>query len=334
MRDVLISQKGEAGCITLNRPVALNALSEQMIGTIAAALEAWRDDAAISRIVVDAVGDKAFCAGGDVRGLYHAAMAGDHDAARFFRKEYHLNAALAEYPKPVISFMHDIVMGGGVGLGCHVAHRVIAPDAVLAMPETRIGLVPDIGGTHLLAQMPGGLGLYFGLTSARMTGLQAVAGGFADHAIPMTQWDALKQDIYHCADPAMLRDVSEPAAEALDSLRDQMDPIFQNKTVREIWAACDGITLGATLSGLSPLSIIVTWHLITHAAQAPGLRAALEREFRVTSRAVEHTDLLEGVRAALVDKDQTPKWRYRTIQDVPGDAVEALLAPVAKGLFT
>ncbi len=331
--DVLISQIGVSGMVTLNRPQALNALSEEMVDTISDALNAWRDDDTITRVIITATGARAFCAGGDVRGLYMAEQAGQGDAAWFFRKEYHLNAALAKYPKPIISFMHGFVMGGGVGLGCHVSHRVIDPAASLAMPETRIGLVPDVGGTHLLAQMPGDLGMYFALTGAHMTGLQAVAGGFADYGISVEKWDGLIEALQEGADLNTLDRVSIDATGALDDVKHSVTGSFSGKTLYDLAAGLRGGAFANAFDGLSPISLCLTFQLIRAAKRNPGLPPALEREFRFTSRAVGQSDFMEGVRAALVDKDQSPNWCFQTLDDVPDDVIDGLLTPVSPPLF-
>ncbi len=169
MTDIDIRQQGRAGRITLNRPKALNALTYDMIRAIEAALDAWRDDDAVKLILIDAIGDRAFCAGGDIADLYRTGTAGDFAyGQQFWRDEYRMNAKLAEYPKPVVSFLQGFTMGGGVGVGCHASHRIVGDTSQIAMPECGIGLVPDVGGSLILARAPGHLGEYLGLTASRM----------------------------------------------------------------------------------------------------------------------------------------------------------------------
>ena len=191
-----VVRDGRAGRIVLNRPSALNALTPRMIADLRTAIETWRHDDTVEILLIEGAGDRAFCAGGDIREIYEAGRMGDHGfARRFWSEEYRLNAALANYPKPIVSFLHGFVIGGGVGIGCHVSHRIAAPDARFAMPECSIGLVPDVGGTLLLASAPGRIGEYMALTGARITGSQAVSAGFADHLVSRSVWEDLRSEL-------------------------------------------------------------------------------------------------------------------------------------------
>ncbi len=172
--DVIIRREGRAGRLTMNRPQALNALTTPMVGMITKALAEWRDDAAVELVVLDAVGDRALCAGGDVMSLYESRTQGSAFAREFWSAEYRLNAMIGRYPKPFVAIMDGIVMGGGIGLSAHASHRIVTERSMLAMPETGIGLVPDVGGTWLLARAPGEVGTYLGLTGARMSGADAI----------------------------------------------------------------------------------------------------------------------------------------------------------------
>ena len=184
MDDLIIRTDRRAGRITFNRPQALNALSHDMALAIHAALNDWRDNPQVDLVIIDAVGDKAFCAGGDIAAVYHAGRAGDHAVgAQFFFDEYRMNAAIAEYPKPIVAFMQGFVMGGGVGVGGHASHRIVGDTTQIAMPESGIGLIPDVGGTYLLSRAPGRLGEYIGLTASRMGPGDAIHAGFADSVI-------------------------------------------------------------------------------------------------------------------------------------------------------
>ena len=196
MSDIHIRTEGRAGRITLTRPKALNALTYDMCIAVEDALDRWRDDEAVALVILDAEGDKAFCAGGDIAEMYRTGTAGDYDYGRtFWRDEYRLNAKLAEYPKPVVAFLQGFTMGGGVGLGGHVSHRIVGESSQVSMPECGIGFVPDVGGTHLLAQAPARLGAYLGLTAARMDAGDAIHAGFADIYVPEAQWPALKETL-------------------------------------------------------------------------------------------------------------------------------------------
>ena len=192
MSEVDIRVTGRTGRITLHRPKALNALTADMVDRIEAVLDEWAADDRIAMLVIDAEGDKAFCAGGDLAQIYASGIAGDYEPARqFWRTEYRMNAKLFEFPKPVASFLQGFTMGGGVGLGCHASHRVVCENSQISMPETAIGLVPDVGGTMILSRAPGRLGEYLGTTARRMGPADAILAGFADYYVPREAWPAL-----------------------------------------------------------------------------------------------------------------------------------------------
>ena len=192
MTDIMIRKDGRAGRITLNRPAALNALTHEMCLALDAALITWATDASVAVVVIDAAGDRAFCAGGDVAELYARGSRGDHGFGRtFWRDEYRLNARIGAYPKPVVSLIHGFCMGGGVGVAGHASHRVAAENAQIAMPECALGLVTDVGGTALLSRAPGRLGAWLGLTGTRMGPADAIFAGFADVHIPQAAWPDL-----------------------------------------------------------------------------------------------------------------------------------------------
>jgi len=203
--DIHIRKEGRAGRITLTRPKALNALSYDMCGAIEAALDAWRDDEDVALVLIDAEGDRAFCAGGDIQQLYDTGRAGDYAyGRRFWADEYRLNAKIARYPKPYVALMQGFVMGGGVGISCHGSHRVVCESTQVAMPECGIGLVPDVGGSLLLARAPGRTGEYLGTTGTRMGPDDAIYAGFADIFVPKSEWDELCTEIIESGDPGVL----------------------------------------------------------------------------------------------------------------------------------
>ncbi|MBN9023866.1 MAG: enoyl-CoA hydratase/isomerase family protein, partial [Rhizobiales bacterium] len=205
MDHVLTRIEGRAGRITLARPEALNALDHAMTRAIASAMEAFAADDAVGIVIIDAAGDRAFCAGGDVRRIWHASRAGDPALGRlFWRDEYRLNARLAAFPKPVVSLMQGFVMGGGVGLGCHLSHRILDPVAEVAMPEAAIGFLPDVGGSLLLARAPDRIGIWMGLTALRLGAADAVHAGFADRVVPRAAWPDLIAGLGATADPALI----------------------------------------------------------------------------------------------------------------------------------
>ncbi|MEF9605387.1 enoyl-CoA hydratase/isomerase family protein, partial [Paracoccus sp. PXZ] len=196
-----------------NRPQALNALSHEMALAIDAALQEWRDDPEVALVVIDAAGERAFCSGGDIAAVYRAGLAGDHRVGRdFFRDEYRMNARIKDYPKPIVAFMQGFVMGGGVGVGGHAGHRIVGDSTRIAMPETGIGLIPDVGGSWLLGHAPGHVGEYLGLTGARMGPGDAIFAGFADAYIPEAEWPALIERLAETGDVAAIAGHPRPEA--------------------------------------------------------------------------------------------------------------------------
>ncbi|SHI66778.1 3-hydroxyisobutyryl-CoA hydrolase [Wenxinia saemankumensis] len=332
--EVLIRREGRAGRITLNRPGALNALTHDMVRRIDTALVDWAGDPAVELVLIDAAGAKAFCAGGDIAELYRAGRTGDFGTGRrFWRDEYRMNARLAEFPKPVIAFLHGFVMGGGVGVGCHASHRIVGESARIAMPECGIGLVPDVGGSWLLARAPGRLGAWLALTTARMTDADAILCGFADHAVPEAAWDALKAELVRTGQAGVVARAALPAPQApLAEMRGGIDRLFAPGTLADLvdrLEAEEGEVARTALSRLrrnDPLAMAVTLELLRRQAGAPDIRAALELEYRATSRAMERGNFLEGIRAAIIDRDGAPDWPLG-LREVPPEAVEAMLAP-------
>lgn len=335
--DIHIRRDGAAGCITLNRPAALNALTHAMCGQIEAALDRWQDDGAVKHIVIDALGDKAFCAGGDIQDLYAAGKSGDFAfGQRFWADEYRLNARLSEYPKPVVSFLQGFTMGGGVGIGCHGSHRIVDTNSRIAMPECSIGLVPDVGGSLLLARAPGHLGEYLGLTTARMTGADAIYAGFADYLIPMDRWAGMKTALIAGQDPdSLAKNAAQTGQTTLPALQNLIDESFAGDTLSAILHALDRAQetefAGNALKMIarnSPLAMACTVEMIhRHRRGAVGIRAALALEYRFTFRAQEQSDFLEGIRAQIIDKDRAPKWKH-SLHSVPQEAATRMLEPL------
>lgn len=338
MPDIHIRTEGHAGRITLARPKALNALTHQMCLDIDAALLRWRDDPAIALIVIDAEGEKAFCAGGDIAQVQAAGKAGDYDVGRtFWRDEYRMNARLKEYGKPIVSFMQGYVMGGGVGVGCHVSHRVTGDTTQMAMPECGIGLIPDVGGTLLLSSAPGRLGEYLGLTGARMGAGEAIAAGFADRYLPEDEWPAVIAALCETGDTDTLPARDAPA----DTLpRGDIDGPFAAADVPGIIAALEDAGGAAAESALkalrrnSPLSMACTLAMVRAQRGNADIRDALRREFRFTWRSMDRGDFIEGVRAQIIDKDRTPHWQHAAPDDVTPDEVDGMLAPLTAGDLT
>tara|TARA_R110000851_G_scaffold192763_4_gene343481 strand:+ start:259 stop:1308 length:1050 start_codon:yes stop_codon:yes gene_type:complete len=340
--DIHIRKEGRAGRITLTRPKALNALSYDMATAIEAALEDWRSDDDVAVILIDATGDKAFCAGGDIQQLYDTGRAGDYGfGRRFWADEYRLNARIARYPKPYVALMQGFVMGGGVGISCHGSHRVTCETTQIAMPECGIGLVPDVGGSLILARAPGRLGEYLGTTGSRMGPDDAIHAGFADVYVPELKWDALTAALVETGDPAVIAAHAEtPPPGALRALSPQIDRHFGGETLHDILNALraedsdfarDTLKL---LSRNSPLSMACAIEMI-HRLRGPAvdITRALGLEYRFTYRAMEQGDFLEGIRAAIIDKDRKPNWKHG-LDSLPGVAVAQMLQPLGKDALT
>lgn len=336
MSDIVIRTEGRAGRATLNRPAALNALTDAMVDALAAALERWRDDDRVGVVVIDAAGDRAFCAGGDIAELYARGRAGEFAFGRaFWRREYRLNLTLATYPKPVVTLMQGFTMGGGAGVGCHASHRVVGDTSRIAMPECGIGLVPDVGCSAILATAPGFVGTWLGVTGARMDPALAIDAGFADWHIPEAAWPALVADLCATADPAAVEALARPTAHPADCpYRAGIEAHFRHPTLAAIWdSLAAGDSAFATearghLTRVSPLSAACTVEMLRRLRPAPNLRAALALEYRFTFRAQARTDFLEGIRAAVIDKDRSPRWRHAGPWAVDASEVQAMLAPL------
>lgn len=338
-QDIKIRREGRVGRITLTRPKALNALTYDMCLAIDRALIAWADDPEIALLVIDAEGEKAFCAGGDIAEMYETGRAGDFDYGRkFWADEYRMNARLFEFPKPVVSFLQGFTMGGGVGVGCHGSHRIVCESSRIAMPECGIGLIPDVGGSLILARAPGRLGEYLGTTASRMGPQDAIYAGFADYFVPEADWPALKATLIETGDWQAVDRAAQPTGPApLAERQEAIDFHFSGETMVDIFnslnATPDDFTQ-ATLKALSkpsPLAMCATVDVIRRVRGPDNIRRALEQEYRYTYRAAEKGEFIEGIRAAIIDKDRQPKWRHASIANVPAMDVANMLMPLPKG---
>ncbi|MFV0296343.1 MAG: enoyl-CoA hydratase/isomerase family protein [Hyphomicrobiaceae bacterium] len=342
--EVLVRVEGRAGRITLNRPKALNALTLGMTRIIWQTLHAWKDDAAVELVILDGAGDRALCAGGDVLSLYQSRQQGSEAARTFWREEYELNAFIHHFPKPFVPIMDGIVMGGGIGLSAHAqgGARIVTERSMLAMPETGIGLIPDVGGTWLLGRTTGRLGTYLALSGARMTGADAIQAGMADIHLKSEQIPTLLAALSE-RNGQVVPDILDAARDAepvpiskLMQLKPAIDHFFSKPTVEEIlfelqttmddWA----MKTRADLLDKSPLALKTTLAAVrrVRSGEVKSLEAALTDEFRLCTHLFEHGEFPEGVRALLVDKDKAPKWSPAELEDVTGDMVEALFQPV------
>jgi enoyl-CoA hydratase len=340
--DTLIRIEGAAGRITLNRPQALNALTYEQVLAIAAALAAWREDPAVDLVLLDGAGERALCAGGDVRAMYDSAADGPAFARRFWRDEYRLNADIAAYPKPVIAVMDGIVMGGGIGLAGHASHRIVTERSSVAFPETSIGLIPDVGGSWLLANAPGRTGLYLGLVGYRMTAADALYARFADAAVPTDRLGELKRELAvskhrrgTTAGEVIRAAATDPGRSVLEERRAAIDRLMAADGLEGIAAALAASDLewaraaAGDLKSRSPLALALTLKAIRDARRLPSLAAALDVEYRLTTRLFEDGEFIEGVRALIVDKDRRPRWIKTTLTDVTPEVVAGYFAPLA-----
>lgn len=326
---VISDRTGRSGHILLNRPRILNALDGEMIDRIAAALEAWRDDPDVEVVVIEGAGGRAFCAGGDIRAVRAESMAGAYEKIRaFFTAEYKLNGDIAAYPKPYVALIDGICMGGGIGVSVHGTARVVTEHALFAMPETGIGLFPDIGASYLLPRLRGQSGLYMGLTGARMTGADAAFIGLATHFTTRETLAKLPEALQHSGTVA-LKGIEVPFEAPITAHMPAIDRCFSADTVLGIvdrLQAEDTEWSRQTLSSLqsvSPSSVSWTFELI-RAGATRSLQECLKMELELVLQVTRHPDFIEGVRAVLVDKDRQPKWSPATLADVDPAVIAAL----------
>jgi enoyl-CoA hydratase len=312
--SIVARRDGVAGTILMNRPRALNALDLGMIEGIASALAGFRDDPAVRLVVLEGAGGRAFCAGGDVRRIRELALAGDAAGVEaFFAGEYAMNRAIAEFPKPWISLIDGVCMGGGIGVSVHGSHRIVTDHAMLAMPETAIALFPDVGTSHVLPRLPGALGNWLALTGARLKGAEAVEAGLATHFVPREALPALRAALLADGAGAVDRFAQPVPPGAIAVQRPAVDRCFGHAGLPAILAALDAEgsdwarAQRAILDRMSPTSMAVTLELLRRGATM-SLPDCLAMELALTRTVTRHPDFAEGVRAVLVDKDNAPRW--------------------------
>lgn len=331
--SVLARVEGRAGCILLNRPRALNALDQEMIDGLAEIAARYRDDPAVELVILEGAGGRAFCAGGDVRAMRNAALSGDSATIeRFFAGEYALNRMIADYPKPWISLIDGVCMGGGIGVSVHGSHRVVSEHALLAMPETAIALFPDVGTSFVLPRLPGAggaMGKYLALTGARLHGAEAVEAGLATHHVARDRLPALREALL-AGDPAVVeRHAAAVPPGRVETERAAVERCFGPDDMASIMAllAAEGSEWAgaqmAVLHRVSPTSLAVTLELLRRGA-GMDLPACLAMELALTRAVTRHPDFAEGVRAVLVDKDNAPRWQPATLDAVDPAAVRAM----------
>jgi enoyl-CoA hydratase len=342
MTDLIITKQGRTGHATLNRPKALNAVTHQMLLDLETAMTDWTTDETIDLLLIDAVGDRAFCAGGDIVDLYAEGIKGrDEMARKFWRDEYRINAAIVAYSKPFVAVMDGIVMGGGVGISAHGSHRIVTERTMFAMPECAIGIIPDVGGSLLLARMPGHCGEYAGLTGARLSGADCIYAGLADFYVPSDKLEALKAALFITGDPTVIGQFSEtPPTSSLELNISEINELFGKPSIADIESALATATSEFAINaskGLqrgAPLAIMSALKIIHTARVDDDMALALRNEYRFVTNAVKSGEFIEGVRAAVIDKDRSPTWKYPTFDSVPVELIAALDHPAPDGDFT
>ncbi|HEY1966770.1 MAG TPA: 3-hydroxyisobutyryl-CoA hydrolase, partial [Pseudonocardia sp.] len=345
--DVRIERAGLLGRIILNRPSAINALTHDMALRIDRTLCDWSTDNSVGAVLITGAGERGLCAGGDIRAIYRDATEGGTATLDFWRDEYRLNARIAGYPKPIVAIMHGLVMGGGVGISAHASQRIVTDGSVLAMPEVGIGLVPDVGGTWLLARAPGELGTHAALTTARLGPGEAIELGLADWYVPAEHLPALiaalsdlppGEDDPHSAVGEVIQSAASLAPHStLSEARHWIDRCYAADTVEEILRRLADSPESAAASapkeiaGKSPTALKVTLEALRRARRLGSLEAELNQELRVSARCFAAPDLAEGIRAQVIDKDRNPRWSPATLEQVSAADVTGYFAPLGAG---
>ena len=340
--DLIARKEGSAGIIRLNRPKAINAVTLEMFHDIDRALDAFESDPAVAVILLEGAGERGLCAGGDIRSLWESSKVKGDLGKILWREEYILNARIKKFPKPYVSFMDGIVMGGGVGLSAHSSHRVATDKTKLAMPEVGLGFFPDVGGTWLLSHSPGEIGTYFGLTGQTMNGPDAIHAGFADAVVPSGKLADLREALTKVRPGITSAEVKAliagfatgETAGPVAAMQDKIDVWFAYDRMEDIFAALqrDGSELALstlkTLSEKSPRGMVVTLKLLRLARTSRSLEECLVREYRAALEVFASDDFREGVRAAVIDKDRNPKWSPPRIEDVTPEMVVPYFAEI------
>ncbi len=335
--EVLIGIEGAVGRLTLNRPQALGALTANMVALMTRALRAWRTDDRVKAVLIDHAGERGFCAGGDIRALAQSVAGDGVDARAFFFTEYRLDHLIFTYAKPVITIMDGLVMGGGVGISWTAGYRIATERTVFAMPETGIGLFPDVGGSWFLPRLHGATGLWLAMTGARIKAADLEHLGIATDVVPATALTELKAAII--ADPGGIERIlteleADPGPPPIAPRRDPIDTLFDQPSVEAIlealqadgsdWAAAQA----AIMAGKSPLSLKTAHRQIRSGAGFIDFAQSMTMEMRIAARLVAARDFTEGVRAVILDKDNAPHWSPATLEGVDRAMLDAVFAPL------
>jgi enoyl-CoA hydratase len=346
--EILFERRGTAGIVTLNRPAALNAVTLGMVRLLHAQLAAWRDDPAVTRVLVTAAGDRAFSAGGDLRGIYEAAQAGrQQESLAFWREEYRLNAAIKHYAKPYVALIDGIVMGGGAGVSVHGSHRVAGDRFQFAMPEVGIGFFPDVGATWFLPRFPGELGVYCALTGERLKPADGIATGVATHQVKSARFGDLIDALTGAAPvDVLLGAFAAPVGQGAGDIAARsaaIERLFAGARVEDILARLDAEAssmsvdaswagaVAATIRSKAPLSLKLALAQVRRGRDW-SFADCMRAEWRIVSRVAYGEDFYEGIRAVIIDKDNRPRWRPASLAEVSEAEVDRHFAPVGEEL--
>ena len=333
--EIRLEQSGSIGLVTLDRPTALNALTHPMVRELSRALVEWRQDPAISAVVIRAVPGRAFCAGGDIRVVSDlVARQGAAAVLPFFADEYRMNWRIKRFPKPYIALMDGITMGGGVGVSVHGSHRIVTERTMFAMPETGIGMFPDVGGTWFLPRLPGEVGTYLGLTGHRLGGADCLSVGIGTHFVPSEHIENLVDRV--CSGMAIEDVLGElattPGEAPLLARRSEIDAHLSANDIPSLLSRLEGSETAfageclASLRGKSPISVGIALRQIREGAGLE-FEECMRLEYRLVGHVMAHGDFQEGVRALIIDKDKQPRWQDAALEDVSADHVERFFVP-------
>jgi enoyl-CoA hydratase len=329
---VLFRRETTLGRITLNRPRAINALNHSMVQDITRALDRWAQDDSVHAVVLQGAGDRGLCAGGDIRAIYLDAKNGGDETYKFWHDEYLLNSKIASYPKPFVAVMDGLVMGGGVGLSAHASHRLVTERSKVGMPEVKIGLVPDVGGTYLLARAPGRTGMHAALTGGTLSGADGLAMGLADRIVAHGQIEQVIDDVARDGADQAFAGLAASAESEIMAARTWIDECYQGDSVQQIRDQLaahehpDAQAAAKTIDAAAPLALTVTFEAMRLADRLPSLERALNQDYRMVYALFRAPDLTEGIRAQVIDKDRNPRWQPAQLADVTREMTAAYFA--------
>jgi enoyl-CoA hydratase len=336
--EILLQRAGRLGHIILNRPKAINALNDSMITAITAALQEWATDDGVETVLLSGAGERGLCAGGDIVAIYRHIQAGA-DKEVFWEDEYRMNSLISRYPKPIVALMDGVVLGGGIGLSAHASHRVVTEQTTVGMPETRIGFIPDVGGCFLYSRAPGELGTHLALTAGTGTGADGILLGLADYYVDSAGLPELVAALADTpAEEAIARFAhTEVPPSGLEKERLWIDACYAYDDAEEILAALqesgepNAREAAAELAAKSPTSVKLTLEALRRARGMDTLEEVLDQDYRLGIRLLAAPDFAEGIRAQVIDKDRSPKWKPATLAEVDREAVESYFADLGEG---